>query len=421
MRCDRAAFHVHRDRAGQVDQRPFLSPAQFPVTVVVGQDRAGAQAFFQVVALLAGDVRCCLLQSKLHFGQCRDRNIRRHHAVENAVAAHIGVSQDVVADGLRLTQAAAVADHQPAMRTQHSQVIGDVLGIGRADADVDQGHAMAIVGDQVIGRHLVTVPDHTGGNRRGFAVIHALLDDHVARQNHAHETRVVAQLLQAMDDELVDVAVIVGQQNPRLHMAPVAAGVMHQTAQGEVHARGVEQRQWQRIGVFPVVETVGNAIGGGGQIGTWEHPRQHRRGDAGTGQFIALLDHVRIGNVLLADADFDGHGEVVHQRRQLFEQVFAKGRRVGDGDAVSARQLHLGVSAGGLRHFALAVVGQTQFGIAKQGTLFGVGFDAVLEVTLEGGIQRSGGPLMQLGQTIHGLFGGLNDNKRFGHDQLPVF
>lgn len=123
----------------------------------------------------------------------------------------------------------------------------------------------------------------------------------------------------------------------------------------------------------------------------------------------------------MADTDFHGHGEVVHQRHQLFQQVFAERRRVGDGDAVGARQLHFGVSASGLRHFALTVIGQTQFGITKQGTLFGVGLDAILEVTLERRVQRSGGPLMQLGQTIHGLFGGLNDNKRFGHDQLPVF
>jgi hypothetical protein len=72
------------------------------------------------------------------------------------------VGQHVVADGLRLTQAAAVADHQPAVRAQHRQVVGDVLGVGRADADVDQGHAIAVGGDQVVGRHLVAVPDHAG-------------------------------------------------------------------------------------------------------------------------------------------------------------------------------------------------------------------------------------------------------------------
>ena len=72
------------------------------------------------------------------------------------------------------------------------------------------------------------------------------LDDHVARQHHAGETGVVTQHVEAVADELVDVAVVVGQQDPRLHMAPVAAGVVHQPAQREVHPRAIEQ--CQRIG-----------------------------------------------------------------------------------------------------------------------------------------------------------------------------
>jgi len=36
-------------------------------------------------------------------------------------------------------------------------------------------------------------------------------------------------------------------------------------------------------------------------------------------------------------------------------------------------------------------------------------------------IQRCGCTLVQDSKPINGLLGGLNDNKRFGHDQLPVF
>jgi len=67
------------------------------------------------------------------------------------------------------------------------------------------------------------------------------------------------------------------------------------------------------------------------------------------------------------------------------------------------------------------MVGQAQFWITKQRALCGVGFDAVLEVLLEGLIERAGSPLMQGRQPIHGLFGGLNDNKSFGHGKHPVF
>lgn len=94
---------------------------------------------------------------------------------------------------------------------------------------------------------------------------------------------------------------------------------------------------------------------------------------------------------------------------------------MSDGDAVGPRQLNLGIGASGLWDFALAEVGQTQLGITKQGTLFSVRLDAILEITLERLIQRCGCTLVQDSKPVHGLLGGLNDNKRFGHDQLPVF
>ncbi|MNZ98240.1 hypothetical protein D3C78_1175170 [compost metagenome] len=134
-----------------------------------------------------------------------------------------------------------------------------------------------------------------------------------------------------------------------------------------------------------------------------------------------MLDHVRVRNVLRADAHFHRHGEVVHQGFQLLQQVLAERGRVGDGDTVGPGQLHLGVGTRGLRDFALAMVGQTQFRVTKQCTLLGIGFDAILEVALERLVQRRSGSLVQSGKTVHGLFSGFDDNKRFGHDQLPVF
>ena len=94
---------------------------------------------------------------------------------------------------------------------------------------------------------------------------------------------------------------------------------------------------------------------------------------------------------------------------------------MGDGDAVGAGQLDLGIGSRGLRDFAVAMISQPQGRIAKQRTLFGIRLDAVLEITHQRLVQRGGRTLVQGRQTIHGLFGGLNDNKRFGHDQLPVF
>ncbi|VVN05878.1 hypothetical protein PS623_03531 [Pseudomonas fluorescens] len=273
----------------------------------------------------------------------------------------------------------------------------------------------------MIGRHLEAVPDHAGHQRLGLAFVQAFFDDHVAGQDHAHKARVVTQLLKAMGDELVNVAVVVGQQDPWLHMAPVATGVVHQAAQREVHAGGVEQRQRQIVGIAPVPQAIGDIVGGSRQVGAGEHPRQGGGGDAGAGQFIALLDHVRVGDVLLADADFHGHRVVVHKGPQLVEQVAAEGFRLGHGDAVGASDLDLAIGTGGGRDFAVAVVGQAQGWVAVQGALFGVRFGAVLEVTLEGLTEGTGGLFMQGRQTVDGLFGGINDYKRLAHAGLPVF
>ena len=307
-----------------------------------------------------------------------------------------------------------MADHQPAVRTQYRQVIGDVLGVGRADTDIDQGDAIPIGGLQVVGGHLVLVPDHAVQHRLHFPFGHATLDHHVARQHHAAEPRVAEQHVQSVADELIDVAVIVGQQDPGLYMAPVAAGVMHQPAQGEIRTRGVEQRQRQRVGPLPVDQAVGDTISGGGQVGAGKHPRQLGSGHARAGQLIALLHHVGIGNGLLADADFQPHVEFAGQRAQLLQQIAAKGLGMGNGRAVGARHLDLGPGAHAGRRRIAAGPGQAQFGIAEQPQLFCRRPGAVPQILFQGTAQGAYRLIVQGGQLVDGVFGGLYNDELFG-------
>ncbi|MNJ44061.1 hypothetical protein D3C77_390940 [compost metagenome] len=96
---------------------------------------------------------------------------------------------------------------------------------------------------------------------------------------------------------------------------------------------------------------------------------------------------------------------------------------MGHRDAVSARQLNLGVGAGGGRHLTMILVGQAQFRVAEQGALFGIRLGAVLEIALERLAQGRGGLLVQGRQTIDGLLGGFYDNEGFistAHNVLPV-
>src|SRR5690606_18548301 len=155
---DGSAFHIDCDGAGEVDVASFLRPSQFPVSVVVGDDGSGAQALFQFGSVSAGDGGGGVLQGGLDFGQRGQGDVRRHAVVEDVVVPQVGVGQHVVSDALRGAQAAAVSHHQPAVRAQHGEVVGDGFGVGGADADVHQRDALIVWRHEVVGGHLVASP-----------------------------------------------------------------------------------------------------------------------------------------------------------------------------------------------------------------------------------------------------------------------
>jgi hypothetical protein len=161
------------------------------------------------------------------------------------VFAHVAVGQHVVAQLLGVAQAGAVAQHQPGVRAQHRDVVGDGLGVGRAHADVDHGDAGAVGAHQVVGRHLRQPrrrgAQHVVARLRGFA---DTARDHVAGFDEGDVVaggighQLVAQL-----DELVDVELVVGEQHEVLEVLGRGAGVVAQPVQRIVHPRRGEQRQ----------------------------------------------------------------------------------------------------------------------------------------------------------------------------------
>ena len=190
---------------------------------------------------------------------------------------------------------------------------------------------------------------------------------------------------------------------------------MDDATQREVGAGGIEQRQWQRIDALPVVVAVGDVVVGGGEIGAGKDPRQLGGGHATAGQFVALLHHIGIGDVLATATDLDLDVIVAHQGFELFQQIAAKGRRMGHGGHIGAGQLDLGVGAGGGRRHAGGAIANADLGIAEQLALGRAGLDAILEIALEGGIQGLGGLLMQRRETVHRLAGGGNDGEILGY------
>src|SRR5579871_1535252 len=70
------------------------------------------------------------------------------------VLANIAMREYVVAEPLRVPQAGAMPDHQPGMRPQHSDMIGDIARVRRTGADVDERNAPIAGLDEMKGRHL---------------------------------------------------------------------------------------------------------------------------------------------------------------------------------------------------------------------------------------------------------------------------
>jgi len=92
----------------------------------------------------------------------------RENVFEYPVIAQEGGSQDEIADVLMVTQPAAVPDHEHEVGTEHGEVVGDRLRVGRANADVHDRQPGSARPLEVPGRHLPVrgVRPGRGGQRR---------------------------------------------------------------------------------------------------------------------------------------------------------------------------------------------------------------------------------------------------------------
>jgi hypothetical protein len=142
-----------------------------------------------------------------------DRNAQRQHVVQDTVIAHVGGRQHQVPGLLMVAQASTVPDHQHEVRAQHSQVIGDRLGVRRPDAYVHHGHA------RTPGKHVVP-----GG--------------------HLAAIRIRASTIRQSRAELLQVPGVVGQQHIPLERLRRCPGVVPEPVNGQGHALRGEQEQF---------------------------------------------------------------------------------------------------------------------------------------------------------------------------------
>ncbi|KAI1691992.1 carboxy-terminal-processing protease [Ditylenchus destructor] len=345
---DGGRFHVESDgtRLGEALDRPALV-AQFPVAVVDGGDGAGAHDALEVVAFEAGDFLHRAFQRHLHFGKRRDRHPDRQVVVENVVLAHIGMRQHIVAECLAVSKARAVAEHQPGVRAQDGDMVGDRLGVGRADADIDERDAAVPLLLDVIGRHLRQAADGDvrlgpvgAGHRRDVAGLH---EGRIAVAAPRH-------LLARPFAEFVDIELVVREEHEVLEVLGVGRRIVAETGERIVDAlrgEGGERRGFAGAGL---VGAVGDLVVRGRQVRRIEEIAQ-RKLDAFRDFRLhmgAFAEGEMQGDRRRRFRDDDAYAMVAHQEAELFLEVVPEEFGPGDGRRVDAGRGDVTVGKAGI-------------------------------------------------------------------------
>ena len=200
----------------------------------------------------------------------------------------------------------------------------------------------------------------------GHRHVVALPHDRAAGQDELGVDAVgLGQLLHRPGQEMIDVALVVGEQDPRLDGAPVGSRVVQQAAQRVVDPKRVEQGERPRFPGFEHPGAVGDLVADIGQHRRREIARQLGDREIAVDEFVAGFGDERIRDLLVADADIEGGAELLAERPQLLEQVLAEERRLRDGRRVKAGRLELRPGAAREAQGAGRLPVDAQLGIAE--------------------------------------------------------
>ncbi len=178
----------------------------------------------------------------------------------------------------------------------------------------------------------MAAPGAVGQQRVGIV---AGLDHHAARPRDRGVTAARAELAARPADELVDVAVIVGEQDILLDVLGRRAGVVAEAGEREIGAQRVEQRQRARI-VGRDPQAVGDLVADVRQLGGGEMAREIGGRDLVEAQRMAGIEDIGEGDFLPPRRRMDLDVIVLDQEGELLDQIFGEDRGLGDADPVFA-------------------------------------------------------------------------------------
>ncbi|PAV67655.1 hypothetical protein WR25_16598 [Diploscapter pachys] len=225
-----------------------------------------------------------------------------------------------------------MTDHQPRFGPHHGEVVADRLRVRRPHADVDQRDAGAIVGHQVIGRHLMPPPRAVVDQLVDVA---GLVDHDIAGTRQGREARTLTQLRRSPANEFIDIAVIVRKQYEALRMLRRRPHIVTQARETEIGAQRVEQRQ-RTATAFGDPQAVRDLIADMGEFGRREMPRQFGRRHGVEAQRMTGIEHIGERDFLPPRHRLDLDVIILDQQRQLFGQIIRKQRGLGDADRIVA-------------------------------------------------------------------------------------
>ena len=192
-------------------------------------------------------------------------------------------------------------------------------------------------------------------------------------------------------------------------MAPFAPRIVHEAAQRIVDAGGVEQRQRAGLAFAVLPLAVGDLVADRGQLRRREVAGELGGGHRPAGQRIGALQHVGVGDLLVADRDLDLGAVLGEEGGELLDQIAAKRARVRDGGLVDAGTLQPAESPPVARQRAVGIaMDDTQLWIAKGCPRRWRRRLMVAQIPVERGNERGAGVGIELLQAIHGGFGGSN-------------
>src|SRR5690606_8792335 len=246
-------------------------------------DRAGAHDPLEFVAGQARDLLHRLLKRYLYLGQRWNWHPYRQVIIQHVVLAHIGVSQYIVSQRLRVSQASAMAEHYPGMGPQHGDVVRDRLGVGGSYADIDHGYAPMVRLFQMIGGHLGQAGQrHAFGGRR----LSRARDDIARLDEFAITLAAIRHLLTRERTELVYIELVIGEEHEILEVLRAGGCVMRKPVQRVVDPLGREHGQGPRLAEPQFQRSIGNVIVRAVQIRYVEQIADRDRKSAASGKRV---------------------------------------------------------------------------------------------------------------------------------------